>query len=221
MLLHAISPKLPLLGQGVDMRRALTMTVALLVSQMGLAETADAAVVIRSSGVLGFQDSIEFSLPYFDAPARHVMILRTSRSRASFPAAHPPLYFLVQGAAGVCETYLDKSDGYEIDYCEPFEILFDGEVRGIGTWSYRTEQFVDEFEDDTQYYRFEYWEWLDTVALHNERAWSVWYSFKWAVYSGAVPEPAAWGMMIAGFGLTGAGLRRRRAGRPTTERSAG
>jgi Ice-binding-like/PEP-CTERM motif len=29
---------------------------------------------------------------------------------------------------------------------------------------------------------------------------------------GAVPEPASWAMMIAGFGLTGATLRRRRAG---------
>lgn len=29
-------------------------------------------------------------------------------------------------------------------------------------------------------------------------------------YSGAVPEPASWAMMIAGFGLTGAAMRRRR-----------
>lgn len=29
--------------------------------------------------------------------------------------------------------------------------------------------------------------------------------------SGPVPEPASWAMMIAGFGLTGAMLRRRRA----------
>ncbi|MCS6986475.1 MAG: PEPxxWA-CTERM sorting domain-containing protein [Sphingomonadaceae bacterium] len=27
----------------------------------------------------------------------------------------------------------------------------------------------------------------------------------------AVPEPATWGLMIAGFGLVGAALRRRRA----------
>jgi hypothetical protein len=30
-------------------------------------------------------------------------------------------------------------------------------------------------------------------------------------FIGGVPEPASWGMMIAGFGLTGAALRRRRA----------
>lgn len=39
-----------------------------------------------------------------------------------------------------------------------------------------------------------------------------------AAFSGtpAVPEPASWAMLIAGFGLTGAALRRRRAraGRP-------
>jgi hypothetical protein len=29
--------------------------------------------------------------------------------------------------------------------------------------------------------------------------------------TGAVPEPAAWALMLAGFGLAGAGLRRRRA----------
>ncbi|MEG3125743.1 PEPxxWA-CTERM sorting domain-containing protein [Sphingomonas sp. GB1N7] len=29
--------------------------------------------------------------------------------------------------------------------------------------------------------------------------------------SGAVPEPATWGMIIVGFGLTGAAIRRRRA----------
>jgi hypothetical protein len=31
-----------------------------------------------------------------------------------------------------------------------------------------------------------------------------------AVLSAAVPEPAAWALLIAGFGLTGAALRRRR-----------
>jgi hypothetical protein len=30
-----------------------------------------------------------------------------------------------------------------------------------------------------------------------------------AAVSGAVPEPATWAMMIAGFGMTGAALRRR------------
>jgi len=30
--------------------------------------------------------------------------------------------------------------------------------------------------------------------------------------AGAVPEPASWAMLIAGFGLVGAVLRRRRAG---------
>jgi hypothetical protein len=28
--------------------------------------------------------------------------------------------------------------------------------------------------------------------------------------TGAVPEPASWAMLIAGFGLTGAAMRRRR-----------
>jgi hypothetical protein len=32
-----------------------------------------------------------------------------------------------------------------------------------------------------------------------------------AINAGGVPEPAAWALMIAGFGLTGAALRRRRA----------
>jgi len=30
--------------------------------------------------------------------------------------------------------------------------------------------------------------------------------------SGVVPEPAGWAMLIAGFGLTGAAMRRRRQG---------
>ncbi|MBC7495944.1 MAG: PEP-CTERM sorting domain-containing protein [Sphingomonadaceae bacterium] len=33
--------------------------------------------------------------------------------------------------------------------------------------------------------------------------------------NGAVPEPAAWALMIAGFGLVGASLRRRRTGYAT------
>ncbi len=37
--------------------------------------------------------------------------------------------------------------------------------------------------------------------------------FSFTVAGGAVPEPAAWAMLIAGFGLTGAMLRRRRAAR--------
>jgi hypothetical protein len=32
----------------------------------------------------------------------------------------------------------------------------------------------------------------------------------WANFATAVPEPATWAMMIAGFGMVGAGLRRRR-----------
>lgn len=36
-----------------------------------------------------------------------------------------------------------------------------------------------------------------------------------ATNPGAVPEPAAWALMIAGFGMAGAGLRRRRAAAPT------
>ncbi len=34
--------------------------------------------------------------------------------------------------------------------------------------------------------------------------------FSTTITSGAVPEPAAWGLMIVGFGLTGAAIRRRR-----------
>jgi hypothetical protein len=34
--------------------------------------------------------------------------------------------------------------------------------------------------------------------------------FSTTISSGAVPEPAAWGLMIVGFGLTGAAIRRRR-----------
>ncbi|MFN9846857.1 MAG: PEPxxWA-CTERM sorting domain-containing protein, partial [Alphaproteobacteria bacterium] len=36
-------------------------------------------------------------------------------------------------------------------------------------------------------------------------------NFQYTVQSGAVPEPAAWALMIGGFGLAGAALRRRRA----------
>ena len=38
-------------------------------------------------------------------------------------------------------------------------------------------------------------------AAFDANSWSI---------AAAVPEPASWAMMIAGFGLTGAALRRRR-----------
>ena len=34
-------------------------------------------------------------------------------------------------------------------------------------------------------------------------------------YNGGVPEPAAWAMMLAGFGLVGAAMRRRQTAQVT------
>jgi len=39
----------------------------------------------------------------------------------------------------------------------------------------------------------------------------VFFSYELGTLANAVPEPASWAMLIAGFGLTGAALRRRRA----------
>lgn len=64
--------------------------------------------------------------------------------------------------------------------------------------------------------------WFNTLYTHcdfgdGSSVWadsnSPWYSETWVIrsaVSGAVPEPAAWAMMIGGLGLVGATMRRRR-----------
>ncbi|HPU14664.1 MAG TPA: PEPxxWA-CTERM sorting domain-containing protein [Polymorphobacter sp.] len=54
---------------------------------------------------------------------------------------------------------------------------------------------------------------LDLPPIYNVGAWgetSLDRGFATYVETGAVPEPASWALMIAGFGMTGAMLRRRR-----------
>lgn len=54
---------------------------------------------------------------------------------------------------------------------------------------------------------------LDNPPLYNVGAWGesgLDRGFATYVETGAVPEPASWALMIAGFGMTGAALRRRR-----------
>lgn len=54
---------------------------------------------------------------------------------------------------------------------------------------------------------------LDAPPLYNVGAWGeTGFDRGFATYvnTGAVPEPASWALMIAGFGMTGAALRRRR-----------
>jgi hypothetical protein len=48
-------------------------------------------------------------------------------------------------------------------------------------------------------------------AVFGTPGGDVWYAETWVIRdgSGAVPEPAAWGMLIGGFALAGAAMRRR------------
>jgi len=48
-------------------------------------------------------------------------------------------------------------------------------------------------------------------AVFGAPGGNVWYAETWVIRdgSGAVPEPAAWGMLIGGFALAGAAIRRR------------
>ena len=48
------------------------------------------------------------------------------------------------------------------------------------------------------------------ASLTPDQSRFVNYAFKDDANTGGVPEPAAWALMIAGFGLAGAGVRRRR-----------
>jgi hypothetical protein len=61
----------------------------------------------------------------------------------------------------------------------------------------------------TAFYKIDAGAGLDTLTLnYNASSNAVLYS---TTPGGGVPEPATWAMMIAGFGLAGAALRRRRA----------
>ena len=50
-----------------------------------------------------------------------------------------------------------------------------------------------------------------TVKVNRKTEWAFLSEVSFGGMSGAVPEPATWGLMIGGFGLAGAALRRRRA----------
>lgn len=46
-------------------------------------------------------------------------------------------------------------------------------------------------------------------AVFGAPGGNIWYAETWVVRGGAVPEPAAWGMLIGGIALVGAAIRRR------------
>jgi hypothetical protein len=48
-------------------------------------------------------------------------------------------------------------------------------------------------------------------AVYGAPGGGNWYDETWVIRDGAVPEPASWALMIVGFGLVGAALRRQRA----------
>ncbi|OYU15929.1 MAG: hypothetical protein CFE37_03605 [Alphaproteobacteria bacterium PA4] len=50
----------------------------------------------------------------------------------------------------------------------------------------------------------------DTVYFHNSNDQTIYRLGGGGGGGGGVPEPASWAMLIAGFGLTGAAMRRRR-----------
>ncbi len=59
----------------------------------------------------------------------------------------------------------------------------------------------------------EYFVWNNDTNPDGNASWNYFADFGDAKFSatfGAVPEPASWAMLIAGFGLTGAAMRRRR-----------
>ena len=82
---------------------------------------------------------------------------------------------------------------------------FDYEVPG----AFSTTQFEDPFlYDVVGYYVLEDLRLQFDLAPNQVANWTVTVD---EIVSGGVPEPAAWSLMIAGFGLAGGAIRRRRA----------
>jgi hypothetical protein len=78
--------------------------------------------------------------------------------------------------------------------------LGDGGFGGMSSMLWQTGQFSFQGTGGTQ-----------TIALAATIPGNAGVFFDNVSVSGAVPEPASWALMIGGFGLTGAALRRRRA----------
>ena len=88
-------------------------------------------------------------------------------------------------------------------YLTPTYVVGDRSINGSFVTPVATDTFWDNGDIKRDYYITGLHFWLDTQAGPNDEGTS--YSFTLA----AVPEPATWAMMIAGFGMAGAALRRR------------
>ncbi len=122
-----------------------------------------------------------------------------------------PLAYSGRGAAAL--LFGGSASDYVISTIDnnPLNINFSAHYEMIGLGSYI---FADDFfrgtEGVTRYQDvYIYDESVDTVSAYVSDFGNTGINYAFTI--GAVPEPASWAMMIGGFGLTGAAMRRRRA----------
>lgn len=104
-------------------------------------------------------------------------------------------------------------DGEMVDYdyyqyvdSNVFTLVFEGLVPSSNYYSYNS--WWDDDWDGPHFYEEMYWVTLETIWLDNV----IFTPFDWTItISNSIPEPASWGLMIAGFGLVGLAARRRLA----------
>ena len=167
--------------------------------------TADAAILYSNSGTM----DPSWGSDYFEVPEFPYNVPLTIKFEMSRTLA--PGEYLDFGREWSVEWWL-LQDGDWIDY-DYYHYTYDDHftlVSGFSLPEQNTFDYHSWYQDDwdgQHFFEEKYWVTLETIWLDNQ----IFTPFDWTItISGAIPEPATWGLMISGFGLAGIALRRRR-----------
>lgn len=194
------------------MRMFMAAAVAALSMSAGVAHAAGGTVIL--SGLI--PDSLEISHDFADQPGGTYYLL-TDAILASNPTFVSTLQFTNRYYVGKDGSVIplpdETNDGRAWGFAKPWVEAIDG---GVAIHQYGPGHELNRRiccfagPGDPYFYteHQDLWQDLHFDAKFVDGAAGQTFSL---VYMGMVPEPATWAIMIAGFGMTGAALRRRRS----------
>lgn len=168
--------------------------------------TAHAATLFTISGIM----DPDWDIDYFNVPQFTYNVPLEVKFKLSRPLQSGEQFKITSHTSVEWDLY---ANGDMINY----DYYMFSQVERITTAAYGSfpymnyhehNQWYEYYDDETLRIDEHWWATLQQLELES----TVFAPFEWTItISGAVPEPASWGLMIAGFGLAGLALRQRRA----------
>ncbi len=175
-------------------------------SLLAMTPAVDAAVLFSISDTMDPSwGSYYFFVPVFTYDIPFTVAFELSRSLVSGEYLD-----MVLEQSTVLRLFKDGNgieyDYYVFLYSNVFTLVSQGSVPSSNYYSYNS--WWDNDWDGPHFYEEMSWVTLRGIWLDN----AIYTPFDWTItISDAIPEPASWGLMIAGFGLVGLATRRKLA----------